>query len=118
MALVNSDAPARAWSSVTKIIDLAVEGQNRHMGSATSPKNEELVYERGHFIGTGLRFRPAHCFHISHPGEYTVLWLADLTGAKGAPFEVDELAQMARHLGEWNAVVDATPPQARLLSRS
>ena len=108
MALGAPDAPAQAWSSVTKIIDLAVEG---HFNSATSPENEEQVYDRGIFAGMGLKFRPARCHHISRPSEgLKVLWLEDLTGAKGAPFEVHELAQMVRHLGEWNAVLAATPP--------
>ena len=86
MALVAPDVPAQAWSSVTKIVDPTVEGQ---FNSATSPENEEQVYERGIFAGMGLKFRPARCHHISRPSEgLKVLWLEDLTGAKGAPFEV------------------------------
>jgi hypothetical protein len=101
--------PARPWSSVLKLVDLGVEGFNN---GATSPQNEERVYERGLFAGTGLKFRPARCFHISQPAESVkVLWLEDLTNAKGAPFEIGELAQILRHLGEWNAVMARDPPQ-------
>lgn len=89
---------ARAWSSVLKLVDVAVESFNN---SATSPDNEELVYQRGIFAGNRLKFHPARCFHISHPAESVkALWLEDLTNAKGAPFEIGELAQMLRHLGE------------------
>ena len=100
---------ARPWSSVLKLVDLAVENFNN---SATSPQNEERVYGRGLFAGTGLKFRPARCFHISQPAESVkVLWLEDLTNAKGAPFEIGELAQILRHLGEWNAAMVRNPPQ-------
>ena len=100
---------ARPWSSVLKLVDRAVDGFNN---SASSPQNEERVYERGLFAGTGLKLRPARCFHISRPVEdVTVLWLEDLTTAKGAPFEIDELAQVLRHIGEWNAVMARDPPQ-------
>lgn len=100
---------ARPWTLVLKLVDLGVEGFNN---SATSPQNEGRVYERGLFAGTGLKFRPARCFHISRPEESVrVLWLEDLTNAKGAPFEIGELAQILRHLGEWNAVVARDPPR-------
>lgn len=99
---------AQPWSSVLKLVDLAVEGFNN---SDSSPANEERVYERALFAGTGLKFRPARCFHVSHPADnVTVLWLEDLTRAKGAPFELRELRQILRHLGEWNAVMARDPP--------
>ena len=102
------DGPARPWSTVLKVVDLAVDSFNN---SATNPQNEERVYERGLFAGTGLKFRPASCFHISQPTESVrVLWLEDLTNAKGAPFELGELAQILRHLGEWNAAMVRDPP--------
>lgn len=104
-----SGGAAQRWSSVLKLVDLVVEGFNN---SDTSPENEERVYERGIFAGTGLKFRPAHCFHVSHPADnVTVLWLEDLTRAKGPPFEMGELRQILRHLGEWNAVMARDPPQ-------
>jgi hypothetical protein len=108
LAAVPGDGSLRRWSSVTKLIDMVVEGV---FSDATIPANEETVYERRLFTGMGLGFRPAHCHHISHPSEtLKVLWLEDLTGAKGPPFEVDELRQMVRHLGEWNAANLANPP--------
>jgi hypothetical protein len=108
-ASVEVEGTPRPWSSVLKLVDLAVEGFNN---SATAPENEARVYERDLFNGTGLKFRPARCFHISHPAErVTLLWLEDLTNAKGAPFEIGQLAQILRHLGEWNALMARDPPQ-------
>lgn len=108
MAKVDPGGPPRSWSSVTKIIDVSVVGFNN---SFTSPEAEEAVYERKLFADTELSFRPARCYHISHPDAVVkVLWLEDLSRAKGAPFEPGDLAQVLHHLGEWNAVVARDPP--------
>lgn len=100
----------RPWSTVTKLIDIAVPNV---LGTPVDPRNEVLVYDRGLFAqnhGGGLR--PAKCHHISRPGEtLTILWLEDLTGAEGPPFGVGQLMEMARHLGIWNARTAAAPPK-------
>lgn len=114
---VSGSAPigpgTRPWSTVAKVIDFGVEG---HEHSAwVRPENEEAVYGGRYFAGDGLRFRPAHCYRISHPRpQVTVLWLEDLTGATGAPFPVADLARMAEHLGEWNDVQARRPPPSGL----
>lgn len=98
----------RAWSCVTKLIDLAVPNT---LGTSVDPRNEVLVYQHGHFTTGYGQLRPAHCHHISRPREgLTILWLEDLTGAEGAPFDLNQLAEMGRHLGEWNAQTAARPP--------
>jgi hypothetical protein len=98
----------RAWSAVTKLIDLAVPNA---LGTPVDPRNEVLVYERGLFAGNRGGMRPARCHHISRPSEtLTVLWLEDLTGAEGPPFRVDQMSEMARHLGTWNALTAVDPP--------
>ncbi|RYE10450.1 MAG: hypothetical protein EOP22_05260 [Hyphomicrobiales bacterium] len=98
----------RPWSCVTKLIDLAVPNP---LGTPVDPRNEVRVYEERLFTGAGLRLRPARCHHISRPRDgLTILWLEDLTEASAPPFPVDELAEMAGHLGEWNAVIAAQPP--------
>lgn len=108
-ATAEGDPTPRHWSAVAKVVDLAVEGQ---FNGATRPENEENIYERGLFTGTGLPFRPAHCYHISRrTPTLKILWLEDLTSARAPPFELDELAQMAMQLGEWNAVTAAAPPE-------
>jgi hypothetical protein len=83
------------------------------MGTPVDPRNEVTVYERGLFANdTGRGLRPAHCYRISRLSEnVTILWLEDLTGAKGPAFDIDELAEMAGHLGEWNATTAASPPR-------
>lgn len=107
-AAANGTAPPQAWSAVAKVVDLAVEGQ---FNGATKPENEGIVYERGLFAGSGLPFRPAHCYNISRLSPtLKILWLEDLTSAKAPPFEIDILLRMVRHLGEWNAVTAAAPP--------
>jgi hypothetical protein len=99
---VSGTAGGRAWSSVIKLVDLAIPGAERVVG-LTWPEYEEFVYERGHFAGDGLNFRPARCYAVTRPqGQLKLFWLEDLTGARGTPFTLDQIAQMARHLGEWN----------------
>lgn len=101
---------ARQWSSVIKLVDLGIEGAERLAGM-TWPENEEHVYEQGYFADEGLRFRPARCYAVTRPQDQIKLfWLEDLTGAKAPPFAVDEIAQMARHLGEWNGAHAGTLP--------
>jgi hypothetical protein len=107
-AAVDPGEGARAWSAVAKLVDPTIVSFNNN---ATSPETEERVYEQGLFTGTGLRFRPAHCYHISRPADgCKLLWLEDLTNADSSPFAVDELMPMVRDLGEWNAAVAADPP--------
>ena len=104
-----SGGSERAWSTVTKLIDLAVPNV---LGTPVDPRNEVLVYERGYFADGGGRMRPARCHHISRPtATLTILWLEDLTGAEEPPFSVGQLREMARHLGEWNARTAANPPR-------
>lgn len=107
-AAVNGEQ--RAWSSVTKLIDITVENT---LGTPVDPRNEVLIYERGLFRAAGSRgMRPAHCYHISRPRDgLTILWLEDLTGAENPPFSIAALAEMAGHLGEWNARIAADPPE-------
>ena len=103
------DGVERPWSTVTKLIDMAVPNV---LGTPVDPRNEVLVYERRYFEGGSGGLRPARCFHISRPSEtLTILWLEDLTGAKGPPFSLDELSEMARDLGQWNAHTAAHPPE-------
>lgn len=104
IAIVRASGTAggRGWSSVIKVIDLAIAVADRVAGQ-TRPEYEEFVYEYGHFTGEGLSFRPARCYAVSRPeGQLKLLWLEDLTNARGTPFTLEQLAQMARHLGEWN----------------
>ena len=100
---------SRPWSCVTKIIDLNAE---LIIGTPVDPRNEVLVYERGYFAGGDAGLRPAKCHHISRKSEkVTILWLEDLTDASAPPFDVEVMAEMARHLGKWNASVARNPPQ-------
>lgn len=100
---------AVTWSSVVKILDLSIAPGP--LSKWTSPENEETVYERSYFAGDELRFRPAQCFGTSHISESVkLIWLEDLTRAKSAPFEIEDLARIERHLGEWNGVHAARPP--------
>jgi hypothetical protein len=98
----------RAWSCVTKLIDLSVPNL---LGTTVDPRNEVLVYERGYFTGGQGGLRPARCHHISRLGEtLTILWLEDLTEAESPPFDVSQLTAMAHDLGMWNARTAAAPP--------
>ena len=79
--------PTRAsgLAAVAKIVDFSVPPDP--MNSWVHPENEAAVYNEGYFSGNGLSFRPARCYHISRPSaDVVVLWLEDLTGAKGPPF--------------------------------
>jgi hypothetical protein len=106
-AVVNGER--RAWSSVTKLIDILVPNT---LGTPVDPGTEVKIYERGYFAHDGGRMRPARCYHISRPRPgLTILWLEDLTDAEGAPFGLNQLAEMAEHLGEWNARTALNPPQ-------
>jgi hypothetical protein len=91
---------ARRWSAVAKISDLSLAPNE---GSFTHVEDEATVYEQRLFAADGLRFRPARCYAISRPTpSIRVLWLEDLTDAKGTPFDVPTLRTVMRHLGEWN----------------
>jgi hypothetical protein len=106
-ATAGGGAP-RPWSAVTKLVDLKVPNT---LGTSVDPENEVRVYEGGCFANLGLRLRPAACYHVSRPREgLTILWLEDLTGTDSAPFSLDALSEMARHLGQWNAAMAAAPP--------
>jgi hypothetical protein len=103
-------AGGRTWSSVVKIVDLAIPGAERTAG-LTWPENEEHVYERGLFADEGLSFRAARCYALTRPeGEVRLFWLEDLSGAQGTPFTLEQLARMTRHLGEWNGRHSEAPP--------
>jgi hypothetical protein len=96
------------WSCVAKLIDLSVPNT---LGTPVDPRTEVLVYERAYFTRDRVPLRPARCHHISRPNEtLTILWLEDLTGAEGPPFDVAQLTEMAHHLGLWNAHTAASPP--------
>lgn len=89
------------WSAVAKVIDFNVEPPAMNLW--VRPETEALVYEARLFADDGLGFRPARCHHISYPEPgVTVLWLEDLSAARRAPFDLEQLAQIARQLGEWN----------------
>jgi hypothetical protein len=91
----------RAWSTVVKIADLSLDGGREVQW--ISAENEETVYEQGYFAGDGLPFRPARCFRTMRlPTGEKLLWLEDLSDLAQAPFSLDALETMARHLGEWN----------------
>lgn len=93
-------ATARRWSTVAKISDLSLAPND---GAFTHVEDEATFYEQRIFAGDDLRFRPARCYAISRPSpSIRVLWLEDLTGAKGTPFDVPTLTTIMRHLGEWN----------------
>jgi len=100
IAQTGTGGPA-PWSAVAKVVDLS--GTAHTDAQWTRPEMEEIVYEKGHFAGDGQRFRPARCHLVSRPeSTIRVFWLEDLTGAEHAPFGVDQLSEMARHLGEWS----------------
>jgi hypothetical protein len=99
----------KPWSAVAKVIDLAVAPG---VGAFwTHPENEDIVYEHGYFASNGLPFRPARCYHVSRPADAVkVLWLEDLGEMRRAPFDLNDLATISRHLGEWNGFYAARMP--------
>ena len=100
MAETGTDG-AVPWSAVAKVVDLA--GTTIADAQWTRPESEEIVYEEGYFSGDGHKFRPASCYLVSRPERSVrVFWLEDLTGAEHFPFGVEQLTEMARHLGEWS----------------
>jgi hypothetical protein len=102
------DGGAEHWSAVAKVVDFAIATIGEVQW--TRPEIEEIVYEEGYFAGEGLPFRPARCYLVSRPADrLTVIWLEDLTDAGQPPFSVDELAEMARHLGEWSGAHRTIP---------
>ena len=105
-----------SWSAVAKVVDLA-ETTNAD-SQWTRPEIEETVYEEGYFADDGRRFRPARCHLVSRPdGAIRVFWLEDLTGAEHAPFGVEQLSEMARHLGEWSGAHGTIPDLKLALPR-
>jgi hypothetical protein len=104
----SSDGLEHDWSSVAKLVDLREEPEG--WTQWTRPEIEETVYEEHYFSGVGSRFRPANCYGVTRtPDGASIFWLEDLTEARRQPFSVDELAQMATHLGEWNGRYLAPP---------
>jgi len=99
---------AAPWSAVAKVVDPARPTVAHTQW--TRPETEEIVYGEGYFAGDGQAFRPARCHLVSRPeGTIRVFWLEDLTGAEHAPFGVEQLSEMARHLGEYRALTGAFP---------
>jgi hypothetical protein len=91
---------ALPWSAVGKVSDLSLAP---HDGAFTHVEEEAMIYEQRVFAADALRFRPARCYAISRPRpSLRILWLEDLTGAKGTPFDLPTLRTIMRHLGEWN----------------
>lgn len=104
------------WSAVAKFLDLGVMAGGEQQW--TRPESEEIVYEERYFAGDGLRFRPARCYAVSRiAGGAKAFWLEDLTNAAQAPFGVEPLAIMARHLGEWSGFHRQVPKLGFPLSR-
>lgn len=111
------------WSAVAKVIDLGVPPASTN--TWVRPANEVAVYRDGCFAGIDLGFRPARCHGITSPEPaVTILWLEDLTGAGQAPFDLGQLARMARDLGTWNGAnalappsLPFTPPSDSIISR-
>lgn len=106
-----ADGSQREWSSVAKLVDMreATDEWTRW----TRPEIEEVVYAEGYFARDGSRFRPARCYLVSTVEDgIKVFWLEDLTGAGRHPFPVQELEQIARHLGEWTGR-HLTPPDLK-----
>lgn len=103
-----ADGTLRGWSVVAKLVDL---GQEPDVWTRwTRPEIEEIVYEEHYFADDGTRFRPARCYLVSTlEGGIRIFWLEDLTGARRPPFAVADMADMARHLGEWNGTHIALP---------
>ncbi len=93
-----------AWSAVLKIIDMEADA-----GSAAfwvHPEFEEIVYESNLFMDDGIPFRPARCYGVAtaNGGTTRLIWLEDLTGAKGPPFDLGELSSIAHHVGQFNGL--------------
>lgn len=107
---------AAPWSAVAKVVDPARPTVAHTQW--TRPETEEIVYGEGYFAGDGQAFRPARCHLVSRPeGTIRVFWLEDLTGAEHAPFGVEQLSEMARHLGEWSGAHRSVPDLKLALSR-
>lgn len=101
---VSGTSDCRAWSAVAKLLDMSIPAPE-HLIGVTAPENEEIVYEQRYFVDDGVPLRPAKCYLVSRPSEtLKVLWLEDLTAARGAPFTLDEIERMARHFGQWNGL--------------
>jgi len=110
--IASAEGSKRRWSAVCKIVDLDVAPGS--VSTWVRPENEQAVYQEEYFVNDSLRFRPARCYHTSIPlPGIAVLWLEDLTTAKGPPFTPADLAQMLRHLGEWNGFHAARAPSLR-----
>lgn len=110
--IASAEGSKRRWSAVCKIVDLDVAPGS--VSTWVRPENEQAVYQEEYFVNDSLRFRPARCYHTSIPlPGIAVLWLEDLTTAKGPPFAPADLAQMLRHLGEWNGFHAARAPSLR-----
>jgi hypothetical protein len=93
---------------VAKLVDFAIATVGEVQW--TRPEIEEIVYEEGYFANDGLPFRPARCYLVSKPADrLRVIWLEDLTDAEQPPFSIDQLAEMARHLGEWSGAHRTIP---------
>jgi hypothetical protein len=98
-----------AWSCVIKVIDLQ---QAPRANTFVDAANEILVYRDHLFAADGDAFRPARCFLISEGTDgTTLLWLEDLTGLQKPPFTLEELSDIAAHLGSWNARHAVAPLQ-------
>jgi hypothetical protein len=99
------------WSSVVKLLDMAVAAEHRFVG-VTQPETEELLYEGRYLADRNGGFRPARCYLISRPlPSLKLLWLEDLTSAASPPFSLDQLREMAGHFGAWNGAIALEPPE-------
>jgi hypothetical protein len=95
-----------SWSVVAKVIDHSIKGPEGWV----APDQEVLSYTLGGFYDDKVGLRPAKCFRITRlEPNVTILWLEDLTRAAGPPFNVEQLASMARHLGQWNGLHAKVP---------
>ena len=89
------------WSAVAKIIDFNVPPATANLW--VRPEMEAALYAGRTFADNGIGFRPARCHAISYPEPgVTVLWLEDLSQARRAPFDLEQLAQIVHQIGEWN----------------
>jgi hypothetical protein len=98
--IATSQGPERneqAWSTVVKIIDPTKEARRAILD------NEAQIYRLGLFNGDEVPFRAAKCYFIgSHEDDLSTLWLEDLSNAPQPPWNLEQFAVAANHIGQFN----------------
>ena len=103
------DGRTQAWSLIVKVIrssENSADPQGCHYW-----KREMLAYQSGFLKELPGKLAAPHCYAITEQPDASVwIWMEDVKDDNPQPWSIDQYAQVARHLGQFNGAYLAGRP--------